>query len=150
MCQFLLNFHWIVTFFFHDFGSILYIFESFLWYFRLIFLVILSKQTRLLQSIDQCRIRGGGRTSTKSVLGSWKTKKTIFSHVRYLFLFYFIYLSPLPLQNVKFIYSAWYLPKSPKFGQSAQFGGGLDIYWWGWTWVKIQLRPNLGEGVLRG
>ena len=51
--------------------------------------------------------------------------------------------------NIKFIYSAWYRPKSFQFGQSAHFGGGLDIYEWGWTWVKIQLCLNLGEGMLR-
>ena len=40
--------------------------------------------------------------------------------------------------------------KSFQFGQSVQFGGGLDTYEWGWIWVKIQLCCNLGEGVLRG
>ena len=77
-----------------------------------------SKRTRLLQSIDQWRMRRG-EISTKSVLGSQKTKEKIF------------------LPNIKFIYSAWYGAKSIQFGQSAQFGDGLDIYEWGWTGIKI-------------
>ena len=36
-----------------------------------------------------------------------------------------------------------------QFGQLAQFGDGLDIYEWGWPWIKIQPSPNLKEGVLR-
>ena len=61
---------------------------------------------------------------------------------------YFISTHHPPL-NIKIIYSTWYRPKSLQFGQSAQFGGGLGIYEWGWTWVKIQFCPNFGEGVLR-
>ena len=52
--------------------------------------------------------------------------------------------------QTKMIHSVRYWPKSLKFSQSAQFGGGLDINEWGWTWVKIQLCPNLREGMLRG
>ena len=70
----------------------------------------------------------GRGESTKSILGSQKTIKTIFSSVRYLFLFLF-FLSP----NIEIIYSAWYWPKSLQFGQSAQFGDGSDIYERGWT-----------------
>ena len=47
------------------------------------------------------------------------------------------------------IYSAQYWLKSLKFIPSTQFGDGLDIYKWGWPWIKIPLRPNLGEMVLR-
>ena len=47
-------------------------------------------------------------------------------------------------------YSAWYWSKSVQFGQSAQLGSELDIYQWGWSGVKIQLCPNLGEGALSG
>ena len=36
-----------------------------------------------------------------------------------------------------------------QLGQSAQFGGRLDIYEWEWTGVKIQLYSNLEEGVLK-
>ena len=39
-------------------------------------------------------------------------------------------------------------PKSHKIGQSAKFSGKLDIYEWGWLWVKIQLCSNLGKQVL--
>ena len=63
--------------------------------------------------------------STKSTLGSKKTIKTVFSHVRDFFFFLFF------SANIKFIYSAWYRTKSVQFGRSAQFGGGLDIYEWG-------------------
>ena len=61
-----------------------------------------------------------------------------------------IYLFIPPPINIKINYSAWYWPKSFQFGQSAQFGSGLDVYEWGWTWVKIQSCSILEEGVLRG
>ena len=48
----------------------------------------MSKKTRLLQSIDQWRMWRGGGDINKIYLGSQKTKKTIFSHARYLFLFF--------------------------------------------------------------
>ena len=54
------------------------------------------------------------------------------------------------LPNIKTIYSTWYGPKSLKFDRSAQFEVGLDIYDLRWTWVKIQLCPNLGKGMLTG
>ena len=44
---------------------------------------------KILQSIDLPWMGGEGGGATKSVLGSQKTKKTIFGHVRYLFVFYF-------------------------------------------------------------
>ena len=58
-----------------------------------------------------------------------------------------IYLYFIFLPNIKFIYSSWYRPKSAQFGQLAQFHGGLNINECGWTGVKIQLFPSLGEGV---
>ena len=61
--------------------------------FNLIFYVILSKKTRLLQSIDQWLLRREG-VSTKSILGYQKTIKTIFSRVRYLFLLFIYYFFP--------------------------------------------------------
>ena len=64
---------------------------------------LFSNFTRLLQSIDQWRMREGG-ISPKSVLGPQMTKKTIFSCVRYLFIF--IIIPPLPAPNIKIIYSA--------------------------------------------
>ena len=86
--------------------------------------------------------------STKYILGSQKIIKTIFSHVRYLFLFIYLFIF---FPNIKIIYSAWYWPKSVLFGQSTQFGGGLNIYLyeWGSFWVKIHSCPNLEEGMLR-
>ena len=61
-----------------------------------------------------------------------------------------IYFYSIFSPNIKFIYTAWYGPKSVQSCQSTQFSGGLDIYEWGWTGVKIQLCSNLGEGMLRG
>ena len=110
--------------------------------FSLIFKVILSKKTRLLQSIDQWWMRGGNITKIRFWDLRWAKRQ--FLAMSDIYLFYFF------SQNIKFIYSAWYWPKSVQFGQPAQFGDGLDIYEWGWVEIKIQLCPNLGEGVLRG
>ena len=85
---------------------------------------------------------GGGGYHQNSFWDLQMTKKTIFSRVRYLFLFFH--------PNIKFIYSTWYWPKSVQFGQSAQFSSGLDLYEWGRAGVKIHLCPNLEEGVLKG
>ena len=109
------------------------------------FLGNIVKKIRLLQSIDQRRMKE--EISTKSVLGFQKTVKTIFSRGRYsIFIFsFFCFL----FSNISIIYYAWYWTKLLQFGQSAQYGGGLNIYKWEWTWVKIQLCANLGKGVLR-
>ena len=87
-------------------------------------------------------VRGGD--INKFRLGVPEKQKDNFIHVRYLFIFYFF------PPNIKFIYFVWYWPKWIQFGQSAQFGRGLDIYEWKWIGVKIQLCPKLGEEVLRG
>ena len=86
-----------------------------------------------------------GSISTKSVLGSQKTIKTIFGHVRYLIFFLIIFLP-----STKINYTARYKPKSLQFGQLDQFGGRFGIYECGRLWVKIQLCSNLREEVLRG
>ena len=49
------------------------------------------------------------------------------------------------LQNIKIIYSVWHWTKSLQFCQLAQFGGGLDKYEWGWTWVKNSIMSQFGE-----
>ena len=62
----------------------------------------------------------------------------------------YFYFFKFFLPNIKMIHSASYWPKSLQFGQSTHFGGGLNIYERGLTLVKIQLRLNLGKGVLTG
>ena len=54
--------------------------------FSLIFHVIVTKKTKTVHRRGQ--MRGEGRISTKSVLVSQEPSKTIFSHVRFLFLFF--------------------------------------------------------------
>ena len=51
--------------------------------------------------------------------------------------------------NAIIVYFARYEPKSLHFGQSTQFGGGLDLYEWRWPWMKIHLRCNLKKGLPR-
>ena len=73
------------------------------------------------------------------------TKKAIFSHVRYLLLFLLIFFS-----DIKFIYSASYSPKSVQFGQSAQFGGGLDNISVEMNWDQNSVMPKFGRGGAEG
>ena len=104
-----------------------------------IFQVILSKKTRILQSIDQRRMRGEYQQNPFWVLRKPLRRFLTMSDIHFNFFF----------PNTKIIYSAPYRPKSLQFGQLVQLGGGLDIYEWGWTRTKIQLCLNLGEGVQR-
>ena len=84
--------------------------------------IINKKKTRLPQSINQRR-----GISTKSVLGSKKTIKTIFSRARYLhFIFYFIFSRTLK--------SLW-----------AQFSSRIDVYISG-----DELRSKFSQAPIQG
>ena len=60
--------------------------------FSLIFQVILSTKTRLLQSIDQRRMGKRGYHHNP-FWGPGRTLRLFFSHVRYLYLFFIIFFS---------------------------------------------------------
>ena len=83
---------------------------------------------------------GGGREQQNPFCGPRRPKRQ-FSAMSYIYLYLFLFFIFFP--NIKFIYSVWYQSKSLQLGQSAQSGNGLDIYEWGWNWVKIQLCLNL-------
>ena len=115
--------------------SFFYVFVSLKWHFE-----SFNTDYRLLQSIDPRRMKGW--ISTKLVLGSWKTIKNIFSHVKYSCLLCNLFFLP----NAKIIYSARYWLKTLQFGQSAQFASRLDIYEWG----QNSGEPHFGAGDAEG
>ena len=80
-------------------------------------------KTKLLRSIDLRQIFG--EYQQNPIWGPKRPSRPFLpmSEINFFILFYF--------SNIKIIYSVQYRPKSFLFGQSAQFGGGLDIYEWG-------------------
>ena len=108
--------------------------------FSLIFSVILSMKTREWQSINLWWMKEGVRYRQSPFWDSWETITNIFSHVRYIFIF----------TNWKIICSARYRPKSIKCGKWTWIGRIFDIMKWGWTWIKIHVRPNFWKGAWKG
>ena len=69
--------------------------------FSLIFLSHMVKENQAVTVYRSIADEGEGRILPKSVLGSQKTEKTIFSRVRYLFLLYYFFYFFLP--DIKFM-----------------------------------------------
>ena len=106
------------------------------------FSVILSMKTRILWSINLCRMRGGYQKTP-----SWVPRRPLQPFLAISEIYYYFYTSLFLFPKLKMINSARYRRKLIKFGKQTLH------YWW-WIWysevqlvsVEIQLCLNVARG----